>query len=135
MGKSKKPYITVTNEMPEHPKTMELSDKAFRKLITMWCWCNQNKTDGKVPKGYLSEKIPAKVRKELVTHGWLEEVDGEWHAHDYLDHQKSKDEIEQLTKDKEASGSRGGKASAHERWHVQRGRFDPNCELCADLTG
>jgi len=135
LTKSKKPYIAVTNEFPDHPKTMELSDKAFRKLVTLWCWCNRNKTDGRVPKGYLNEHIPPKVRKELIDHEWLEKRDGEWFAHDYLDHQKSRVEIDQLTQDKKASGSRGGMVAAHKRWHLDRGEFDPNCLLCVDLTG
>ena len=39
-------YIRIDVLLPEHPKTDGLSDKAFRTLVELWCWCGLNRTDG-----------------------------------------------------------------------------------------
>ena len=46
MPADRRTYITVHDGMPEHPKVDALSDKAFRALVGLWCWCSRNLTDG-----------------------------------------------------------------------------------------
>ena len=43
-------FIKIHNGFPEHPKTGGLSDRAFRNLIELWCYCSRNLTDGIVTK-------------------------------------------------------------------------------------
>ena len=121
-------YITVADEFPEHPKTLELSDAGFRAVVELWCYCNRRRTDGLIPSGLVRRY--GKTIDELVTVGFLVIEDGQHYMHDYLSHQKSKVQIEKAMKDKKKAGTRGGLISSHKRNHVAKGVIDPTCELC-----
>lgn len=129
MEKDTRAYITVADEFPEHPKTLELSDAAFRAVIELWCYSNRRKTDGKVPAGLIRRYAPD-VIEEMLTVGFMTQSNGKHAMHDYLSHQKSKVEIEQHMSNKKEAGRRGGMKSAHMRNHVKKGFIDPNCEDC-----
>lgn len=112
MPRDERTYITVHDGLPDHPKIDGLSDAAFRLLITMWCWCSRNRTDGKVKAASWSKRGTAKARRELIAAG-LVVADGEDFAmHDYLEHQRSAQEIEDLSAVRRLAGSKGGKARA-----------------------
>lgn len=109
-------YVRVDVLLPEHAKVEGLSDKAFRVLIELWCYCGRNRNDGLV-----SEKrwktVPPKVRAELVAHGMVDLIDigGAVVMHDFTGpagHQRSRQEIE------DASEARSEKArnAAKARW-------------------
>lgn len=120
-------FIRVHDGMPDHPKVEGLSDKAFRALLTEWCWCSRQLTDGKIPAGRW-RKQPAKVRRELVSSGLVEELaGGDVQMHDYLEWQRSAAEVAEL----KAAKSRGGSWGNHVRWHEDRHVRDPGCEHCA----
>lgn len=120
-----RPYIAVSDSMPDSPKIIGLSDEAFRALITTWCWCNKQKTNGRVPKAAMRQWRP-KTIKELVTAGVLESSGDVYLCHDYLSHQRSAEEIAMIRDAQSSGGSKG----AHVRWHVSRRRRDPGCEWC-----
>ena len=61
-------YIRVDVLLPEHPKVEGLSDKAFRALITLWCYCGRQRTDGAVTRKQW-EAWPPRVRAELIAAG------------------------------------------------------------------
>lgn len=127
-------FIRLDHGMPEHPKIEELSDAAFRALITMWCYCSRNTTDGFVTDVAWNKRVKPKVTKELLTSTFgmnplLIEVTGGYLMHNYLDHQRSAEEIAAYRESK----ARGGKKGNHERWHTARGVTDPECEFC--VTG
>ena len=42
MPRDPRTFITLHDGMPEHHKIEALSDKAFRTLIDLWCWCSQH---------------------------------------------------------------------------------------------
>ena len=109
-------YIRVDVLLPEHPKVEGLSDKAFRALITLWCYCGRQRSDG-IVTGKQWKAIPPKVRAELATAGLVHPMDigGGCVMHDYTGpsgHQRSREEIE------EASVARSEKArkAAAARW-------------------
>lgn len=120
-------YIRVHDGMPDHPKVDGLSDAAFRLLVTTWCWCSRHLTDGRVPAATWKKRGTPKARRELAAAGLVEEVDGAVQMHDYLEHQRSAEEVREI---REARG-KGGALGNHVRWHVRRGVTDPECELCA----
>lgn len=103
-------YIKVYVNLPEHPRTLDLSDAAFRALIELWCYCKRNNTDGRVPlpvwNGY-----HYRVRKGLSKHYVIEHVD---HAEmtGYLEHQISSAKRAELRKHRAEAGKRGGQARA-----------------------
>ena len=108
-------YITVHDGMPEHHKIEALSDKAFRVLIDLWCWCSRNTTDGNVPESvWLKRSKTPKVRAELLAE-LVEPRPTGVYMHDYLEHQRSKAEIEELRIKRSRAGSLGGKRSAASR--------------------
>lgn len=106
-------YIRVHDGMPDHPKVDPLSDVAFRLLIAGWCWCSRHLTDGVMPAGTWAKRGSARARRELLTAGLVEErPDGAVVFHDYLEHQRSADEVEALRAKRRAAGQAGGKAKA-----------------------
>lgn len=128
--KDTRPYITLTNEYPRHRKIRGLSDAAFRLHVTLMTMANEDRTDGVVLPVDL-ESRGAKVKKELIDADLVHDLgkDG-FVLHDYLKHQNSSDEIEEYKQEKLKRASNGGKVSAHNRHHVDKGIVNPNCELC-----
>lgn len=104
-------YIKVHDGMPEHPKIVGLSDKAFRALVELWCYCGRNLTDGEV-RSAIAGKYGRKAVTELEKEGLLESLDADWYMHDYLEHQRSASEVASLKRSRSEAGSRGGRAKA-----------------------
>ena len=130
MAKDRRPYFTMTNEYPRHRKIRGLSDAAFRLHVTLIALANEERIDGLVNDGDLLAK-GAKVKKELTGAGLVvARPDGTFVLHDYLKHQNSAEEMERYKADQKERGQRGGIKSAHTRYHVNKGKIDPNCELC-----
>lgn len=106
-------YITVHDGMPEHPKVEGLSDGAFRLLVTCWCWCSRNLTDGFIAAASWDRRGTPKARRELVEVGLIEVVEGGVQMHDYLEHQRSAEQVAELRSKRAEAGSKGGKAKAN----------------------
>lgn len=126
-----RPYITVTNELFRHPKFIRLTDKAKVHLLELWAYCNEYRTDGIIHKTLLMEKGQA-VARALREVGWVDDTTDPdfFYMHDYLDHQKSRAQIEAYREQRRQDGKKGGIIGMHERWHVDRGVTNPDCPLC-----
>jgi hypothetical protein len=122
-------YIKVHDGIEEHPKILPLSDGAFRLLMTTWCWCSKYLTDGHVPAAIWARRGTPKQRRELVTAGLVEETPAGVLMHDYLDHQRSAAQVDEI---KGARAAAATKAN-HVRWHVAKGTVDASCPHC--ITG
>ena len=118
-SKDRRLFFKLHNGMPEHPKVIGLSDEAFRALVTLWCWSHRNQTDGKVAPAVAVRVAGATAVAELLASGMLEDVDGVYYLHDYLEHQESKAEIEASREAKRRSGAQGGMAAARKRLEQQ----------------
>lgn len=125
MPADNRPYIRVHNSMPEHPKVVGLSHGAFRTLIKLWCYCDRNATDGTVPAGVASDHRRSHLL-ELEKAGLLEYRGGDWHCHDYLDHQRSAADVAVTL----SKARRAGSLAAHVRWHERRGKRMVDCSYC-----
>ncbi|TDD68590.1 hypothetical protein, partial [Actinomadura rubrisoli] len=124
-------YIRVHDGMPDHPKVDGLSDKAFRVLVESWCWCSRHLTDGRMPAATWHKRGTPKARRELVDSGLVEQLDDRTvRFHDYLEHQRSAAEVEEM----KAARSQGGTYGGHVRWHLNRGITDPECSHCDNST-
>jgi len=66
MPRDPRTFITVHDGMPEHHKIEALSDKSFRALVDLWCWCSRNTSDGDVPESVWLKRTTARVRDELL---------------------------------------------------------------------
>lgn len=106
-------YIRLHDGMPDHPKIDGLSDRAFRLLIETWCWCSRHLTDGRIPATTWRKRGTPASRQEIIDAG-LAEVgpDGAVLMHDYLEHQRSADEVAALREARREAGRKGGKAKA-----------------------
>jgi len=106
-------WVKVDDRMPEHPKVIGLSDRAFRAHVEALCYCAGVLTDGRVPAAVAKSRRWSRSAAELVT-ARLWEVDGDgWRIHDYLAHQRSRQDADDLSEKRAAAGSRGGKARAN----------------------
>jgi hypothetical protein len=121
-------FIKVHDGIEDHPKIAPLSDKAFRVLVTTWAWCSRHKTDGRLPTAVWQKRASAKVRAELETAGLVDNFEGHVLMHDYLKHQRSAEEIDEMREAKQFAGRIGN----HKRWHVGQGIVDATCEFCVD---
>jgi hypothetical protein len=103
-------YIRVDVLLPEHPKVEGLSDKAFRALIELWCYCGRQRTDGIVTDRKW-RAVPVRARSELVACGLAEPMDlGGAVMHDYTEHNRSRGEIDELSLKRAEAGRKGGSA-------------------------
>jgi hypothetical protein len=134
-------WMFLHDGMPDHPKIEGLSDRAFRTLIELWCYCSRHLTDGYVTEQAWIKRTTPKVRRELIEAGLADEVfpraddgistesrrDGVV-MHDYLDWQRSAEEAAEFTSTKRAAGGYGN----HMRWHVRAGKTSPDCKFCVE---
>lgn len=129
----KVPYIIVTNKLFGHPKYVRLSDKAKVYLLELWGYCNEYETDGIVHKTVLEQKGSA-LAKQLKDAGWVDPTNDpeSFYMHDYLDYQRSKAAIQEHKKKNQRNGSKGGRASSHKKWHLDRNKPSPQCPLCIE---
>jgi general stress protein YciG len=106
-------YITVHDGMPDHPKIDGLSDGAFRLLIELWCWCSRHLTDGRVPPATWGKRGTDAARDELVEANLAHlNGDGSVDMHDYLEHQRSAEEVADLREKRAEAGRKGGISKA-----------------------
>lgn len=108
-------WIRVDVLLTEHPKVEGLSDKAFRALLDLWCYCGRNRNDGLVTPGRWKQ-VPARVRAELVQQGLVDDDGITTVMHDFTGpdgHQRTRAQIEQEAADR----SEKAKKAANARWN------------------
>ena len=111
-------WIRIDVLIMEHPKVDGLSDKAFRELIALWCYCARQRSDG-IVAGPRWKRVAPKIRRELADAVLAEPViDGDDSAgvtmHGYLEHQRSREEIDELAVKRAEAGRKG----AEKRWQT-----------------
>lgn len=102
---------------------IETSARFNRKLIkagptAAWLWlcgnlyCQEALTDGFISDetlDFLGVKGARKLVGALVTAGLWVEADGGWQVHDYLEHNRSADEVARLKEIRRENGKKGGR--------------------------
>jgi hypothetical protein len=132
LEKDKRPYFVLTNEYPRHRKIRGLTDKAFRLHVTLMALCNEDRNDGIISQQDL-DQMGKPAGKELLAKKLVHPAEaGEYVLHDYLKHQNSRAQIEELISQAATAGAKGGKRSAHKKWHVDRGIVKDDCDLCQE---
>ena len=107
-------YIRIDVDLPDHEKLDDLSDKAFRTLIELWCWCGRQLNDGFVRDAKWKTFGTQAARDQLVRNRLADRVDGGYVMHDFVGpdgHQRSREEVDE----KRAQRSEAGKRSAAAR--------------------
>lgn len=104
-------YIKLDDDFHMHRKVMGLSDGAYRLYIGMLCYSSSQLTDGFVPAAAMPAIAPRSWRKltaELKDSCLIDPDEDGYMIHDYLKHQRSREEVLRL------------RAAARDR--AQRGR-------------
>lgn len=105
-------YVRVDVLLPDNPKLDGLSPSAKWTLIELWCYCGQHLTDGFVRQAKWVKFGAKRDRDALVAAGLAVPADGGWQMHDYLSHQRSRQEVTDLKEKRRKAGEKGGKAKA-----------------------
>ena len=102
-------WVKMDDRLPEHPKVIGLSDKAFRLYVTSICFSSANTTDGEIPRAALARLAGTpKLAGELVAGGlWDTTSRDGWAVHDYLAYNRSKVTIEATSDVRRKAGSKG----------------------------
>lgn len=128
MPSDQRTYVRIHDGMPEHPKLVAVGGDAAWLHICGMAYCSRNMSDGMLPEAVVprlsDRKRPAQLTEKLVNAGL-------WHRpghgcercaqpdpehvviHDYLEHQRSREYIEQIRTKRSAAGSRGGRPKAN----------------------
>lgn len=83
-------WVRLDDGFADHPKTIGLSDRAFRLHVRALCYCSRHLTDGAVPKGFGD----VRVVRDLVAVGLWDETEQGYFVHDYLEYNYSRADIE-----------------------------------------
>ena len=117
---SKNIYAELEVSLPWHDKVIGIPERkraeAFGFYCAAVCYCQDNRTDGMIRTAELMRVFPdprfQRLVDELETAKLLDPVDGGFMVHDYLDWNKSREQIEHEIEHKRSSGRAGGKAKA-----------------------
>lgn len=105
-------YVRVDVLLPSSHKLDDLTRSAKWTLVELWCHCGQHLTDGFVRDAVWRKTGTPRERHSIVAAGLAEPVTGGYQMHDYLDHQRSRNEVEALKKKRSDAGRKGGRATA-----------------------
>jgi hypothetical protein len=85
-------WVRLDDSMPEHPKMVGLTDRAFRQHIAALCYSNRNLTDGAIPLVIAHRLVTSGKRHagELVTAGIWDTTNDGYQIHDYEDYQPTR---------------------------------------------
>jgi hypothetical protein len=114
------PYLYLDDNFADHPKVDALSDAAFRLHVSGLLYCAKHKTDGYIPAERVPRLVPRYKKASLteLIRGrlWLPD-DAALNIHDYLDWNRSRQQIEEDQERVRKQRSEAGKKGAAARWH------------------
>jgi hypothetical protein len=91
-------WLKIDDTMVENPKCVDLSPFAWTLWLHGVSYCSRNLTDGHIPQAMLprltSITDPGRAADELVDAGMWHATEDGYEVHDYLDHQRSRSDVE-----------------------------------------
>jgi hypothetical protein len=105
-------YIVVEGNVARHKKFLAAGPAASWLWVCGLSYCQQGLTDGFIPEDalkFLGVDGARRLSVKLVESGLWEACPGGWQMHDYLDHNKSAEEIRKLMKRRGDGGVLGGR--------------------------
>jgi len=88
-------WIKLDDTLPNNPKILPLSDKAFRLYIEGLCYANQYLTDGFLAQAVVNRLESGNAYQELLDAGLWIDVEAGAQIHDYCKHQTSRKVVEE----------------------------------------
>lgn len=123
-----------------------MSAAAVATLVELWAEAKVAKNNGVFETDRLFRVAPhftTDALGELVANGWVHRdasgcgtewcpkgVSGHIVMHNFLRRQESKEAMNERLERSLESKKEAAKRTNHERWHVNRNKVDPKCELC-----
>ena len=91
-------WVKVYDTLRGHPKSLKAGDRAMWLYVCGLSYANEQETDGFIDRAALPAvapgvKAPEKLAETLVSVGYWDLTEDGWQIHDYLDVQRSADEI------------------------------------------
>jgi hypothetical protein len=118
-------FAAVSVNLPWHRKVLGIPEAdrlaAFGLFVATLALCQNYRNDGHVPTEQLAAVFPCpesdrkRLTSALIDVGLFDVESDGIQVHDYLDHNKSRDEIERAREAMSEGGHKGGKASAAAR--------------------
>jgi len=105
-------WIKVDVALPRHPRYDSMTWAAKATLIEMWLHCQEDMTDGHVRPAVWNRTGTAAARQQLLDYGWACPNGDGYLMSNYLEHQQSRQDIENNSDRKRKAGQLGGIA----RW-------------------
>ena len=93
-------WFPLEETITDHPKILQAGHKGFALYVAGLCYASKHLTNGFIPMTAVSLLLPdlraqvAKVAAGLVNAGLWEETSGGYQVHDYLDYQRSREQVE-----------------------------------------
>ena len=93
-------WFPLEETITDHPKILQAGHKGFALYVAGLCYASKHLTNGFIPMTVVSLLLPdlraqvAKVAAGLVNAGLWEEASGGYQVHDYLDYQRSREQVE-----------------------------------------
>lgn len=113
------PWANFDDQYAEHPKNWELSDAGFRLHTAAILYSNRHRTDGDIPASKVRTLVP-KYRPaaltELLAEGHWIDMGDFYTIHDFLDWNRSREEVETSRMHLSKVRSEAGKKGARVRW-------------------
>ncbi len=137
------PWILIEDDFYDHMKFAEAGPLGLAQWIAGLAYCNRNLTDGVIPisrartlidwDGIMwhvghglgaGEMVDGEMMSEwLVKCGLWDNGDGCYVVHDYLEHQRSRNEIEELRQSRHLQRVKGGKSRVKSAIRDANGRL------------
>jgi len=118
-------YAAICASLPWHRKVRAIPDQerlaAFGLYTAVCAYSQALRTDGFIAHQQLAAVFPCpeeertRCSSALIRVGLFDEADGGIQVHDYLDHNKSREQIERLGQQRTEAGAKGGIASGKAR--------------------
>lgn len=119
-------WVKLDGLFPNHPKVISAGPSAAWLYVAGLCYCGRYLTDGFVPDGALQGMGGYGVLRArhlagvLVSVNLWEQRDGGYYIHDYLEHQRSREDVDKVRVVRRQAGQAGGKQSDRLRAEAKR---------------
>jgi hypothetical protein len=86
-------WFKVDDHLTFHPKVLSVGNEAIGAWVRLGAYCGGHLTDGAVPAAIALSVCGNKIAAQLVAAGFLEQRDGSYLMHDYLDYNPSAEQV------------------------------------------
>jgi hypothetical protein len=133
-------WARIDDRITTHHKFQSLSDASLGLWTRCLAWCGGALTDGRIPKSKVRQwDSHGRKTAQLVAAGLWEDNPTDYVFHDFLDFNRSRDEVLAGRAEKRSAKGRAGQIGGHRRAAVATrsasGRFESSVPNDASLSG